>query len=358
MYIVLAILIFGFLIFIHELGHFLTAKSLGVRVNEFAVGMGPVLLRRQRGETAYSLRAFPIGGFCAMEGEDETSADPRAFTSAKWWKRLVILVAGSFMNYLSGLLVLVILLSAAASFSTARIDGFLEGCPLESASGLQVGDTIKSIDGERVYLYDDVGMLLARNQTGRFNLTLERNGKTVALRDFPMEKRDYTVDGETKQMYGLQFAYEEKTPGTVLKNAWGNSLYFVQTVRLGLHDLISGAVGINDMSGPVGIVSVISETGKSAESAGGVGAGVLNVLYLGAFIAINLAVMNLLPLPALDGGRVLCLLLTVVIEAVIRRKLNPRYEGYIHAVGMVLLMGLMAYVSFHDIFRLVTGVTR
>jgi len=351
MYIVLAILIFGFLIFIHELGHFLTAKRMNIQVNEFAVCMGPVLWKKQRGETTYSLRAIPIGGFCAMEGEDETSDNPRAFTSAKWWKRLLVLAAGSFMNFLTGFVVVALLLTALPGFSIPRIDSFMDGCPLESASGLQAGDTIRAIDGERVYVYDDVNMLLSRNKTGVFDLTLERDGKTVRLDNFKMEKQTYTVNGAQQKMYGLRFSYEDKTFGSLLKNAWGSSLYFVQLVRLGLHDLVSGAVGINDMSGPVGIVGTLNETGKEAQSSGGVGAGVWYVLYIGAFIAVNLSVMNLLPLPALDGGRIFCLLLTLIIEAITRRKLNPKYEGYIHGVGMVLLLALMAYITFHDIFK-------
>ena len=166
MYILLAILMFGFLIFIHELGHFLSAKLLDVQVNEFAICMGPVLWQKKKGETTYSLRAIPIGGFCAMEGEDEESDNPRAFPQKSWWRRLVILAAGSFMNYLAGFLAIVILYTGASSYSAPIITDFFEGCPLEASDGLQVGDELYKIDGRRVYLYSDVGTLLSRNKTG------------------------------------------------------------------------------------------------------------------------------------------------------------------------------------------------
>ena len=244
------------------------------------------------------------------------------------------------------------LLSSADGFSTPVIADFYDGCALESQDGLQAGDEFYKIDGERVYIYSDVAMLLARNTTGKFDLELRRDGQTVKLSQFPMEKQTFTVDGQEVELYGMQFATEKKTAGGLLKMAWNNSLYFVQLVKLGLHDLVTGAVGLKDMSGPVGIVKIISDTGNAAKS---VSDGVSNVLYLGAFIAINLAVMNLLPLPALDGGRIVCLLLTAIIEGISRKKLNPKYEGYVHTAGMVLLLALMLFITFHDVFVLFTG---
>lgn len=356
MYIVLAILIFSFLIFIHELGHFLAAKKLGVQVNEFAICMGPVLWQKKIGETAYSLRAIPIGGFCAMEGEDEDSGNPRAFTSVAWWRRLLILVAGSFMNFVAGFLVVLILLSGFGVLSTPEITGFFDNGGLES-QGLQVGDEFLKIDGERVYIYDDVAMLFGRNTTGVFDFTVLRDGEKVRLDDVKMTKGDYEVDGKLVQdKYGINFgAQDEKTVGNVLRHAWNNSVDFARLVRLGLHDLLSGAVSVNEMSGPLGIVDVMKDTGEAAQATGGVGAGVIQVLYLAGFIAINLAVMNLLPIPALDGGRVVCLLLTTAAEKITHRKIDPKYEGYLHAAGMILLLAFMAYVSFHDIFKLFRG---
>ena len=349
MYILIAILIFGFLIFIHELGHFLTAKALDVQVNEFSVCMGPALLKKQRGETLYALRCIPIGGYCAMEGEDEESENPRAFTSKPWWRRLIILAAGSFMNFLAGLLVLVIIYSCVAGFSTPRISSFYDGCPYQSEEGLQVGDELYKIDGRRVFIYSDVGMLLGRNQTGVFDLTVKRNGQLVELKDFEMVPVEYEVNGVKETKYGFYFSREEKTVGAVLKNAWNTAMDFSLIVWMGLEDLISGLVSVKEMTGPVGIVSTIVQTGESSAT---VADGLLNVAYLGAFIAVNLAVMNMLPLPALDGGRVFLLLVNTVFTAITKKKIPSKYEGYVHAAGMIILLALMALITFKDIWTL------
>ena len=350
MYILIAILMFGFLIFIHELGHFISAKLLDVQVNEFAICMGPVLWQKKKGETTYSLRAIPIGGFCAMEGEDEESDNPRAFPQKSWWRRLVILAAGSFMNYLAGFLAIVILYTGASSYSAPIITDFFEGCPLEASDGLQVGDELYKIDGRRVYLYSDVGTLLARNKTGTFDLVVKRDGKLIKLDDFEMKQQLYEVDGEQQLKYGLYFGYEEKTVGTVLKNTWYTALDFARLVWMSLGDLVSGLVSVNDMSGPVGVVSAIAQTGQSAATTAD---GILNILYLGAFIAINLAVMNMLPLPALDGGRAFLLLVNTVFTAITKKKIPSKFEGYIHAAGMILLLAFMAFITFKDIWKLV-----
>ncbi len=350
MYILVAILIFGVLIFVHELGHFLTAKLSGVRVNEFAMCMGPAIFKKTIGETTYSLRCIPIGGYCAMEGEDEESTDPRAFTAQVWWKRLIILVAGSAMNFLAGLIILVILFSTAAGFYSPKITEFQPGCPYESAEGLQVGDEFYSIDGERVYIYSDLSMLWARNASGVYDFVVIRDGEKVHLNDFEFKRIDYTVDGETVQLYGVTFSVVPKTVARVLKEAWYSAIDFCRMVRLGLMDLISGSVSMKEMSGPVGIVSVISQTGNSAETAGEAAG---NIAYLAAFIAVNLAMMNMLPIPALDGGRVFFLLVTGLAEKITGRRIDPKYEGYIHGAGMILLFALMAFVMYNDIVKLI-----
>ena len=248
MYILIAILIFGFLIFIHELGHFLTAKALDVQVNEFSICMCPAIVKKQRGETLYALRCIPVGGYCAMEGEDEESDNPRAFTSKVWWKRLIILAAGSFMNFLTGLVVLAILYSCVSGFSTAKISGFFDGCELQSEQGLQVGDELYKIDGRRVYIYSDVSTLLSRNKTGSYDLVVKRDGKLVELQDFAMQQKLYDVDGVQQYKYGLYFGYEEKTVGTVLKNTWYTALDFARLAWMSLGDLVSGLVSVNDLS--------------------------------------------------------------------------------------------------------------
>ena len=353
MYLVIAILMFSFLIFIHEFGHFITAKLFGVKVNEFAIFMGPRLLHWGKGETEYSLRLLPIGGYCAMEGEDGSSDDPRSFTAKAPWKRCIILAAGAFMNFLTGFLILVVLYASATGFRTLEITGFVEGCPLEGENGLQVGDVLEEVDGDNLYIFSDFQMLTDRAGEGPMDLTVRRNGERIVLEDVDMTKRDYVVDGETQHIYGLVLGgVEEKTIGSLLKNAWYTSIDFARMVKMGLLDLISGRAGMEDMSGPVGIVDTIQETGQSAETTS---EGVMNVVYFGAFIAINLAFMNMLPIPALDGGHIFLLLVTWLIETVTRRKIDPKYEAYIHAAGLVVLLGFMVLVTFNDVARLITG---
>ena len=349
MYILLAILIFGVLIFVHELGHFLTAKLFGVRVNEFSMCMGPAIVQKTVGETTYSLRCLPVGGYCAMEGEDGDSTDPRAFTAKPAWQRAIILVAGAGMNLLVGLLILLVLYAPAQQFVTTQIAGFFDGCPLEGPDGLQAGDVIVSVDGERVYLNSDLTMLLERGSDTVYDIVVRRDGKRVKLKDFRMEKQTYVLDGQETLKYGLNFAITDNSPLQTLKYTWNSACNFARLVRLGLTDLFTGAVGLKDMSGPVGIVQVINETGSSASSAS---EGVADVFYLGAFLAVNLALMNLLPFPALDGGRVFFLIVTALLETILRRKIDPKYEGYIHAAGMVVLLGLIAVITCKDIIGL------
>lgn len=353
MSILFAILLFSVLIFVHELGHFLTAKAAGIQVNEFSLFMGPAIFKKQVGETLYAIRCVPIGGYCAMEGEDGDSENPRSFNKAAWWKRLIVLVAGAAMNFLAGLLILVIVFAPAEQFVTPVISQIEEGCTLGGEDGLWVGDRIWSLDGERIYVQSDFSMLLMLNGGDVHNLVVERNGEKVALENFQMEKHEFdNGDGTSSLRYGFSFSLQEANLGNTLRYVWNTAMDTVRIVRLSLTMLLTGQAGLKDMSGPVGIVQQINNT---AEASPNTTAAVYNMLYFGAFIAINLAVMNLLPLPALDGGRVVCLLLTTAVEAVTRKKINPKYEGYLHGAGMVLLLLLMALITFKDIFTIVKG---
>ena len=269
MYILIAILMFGVLIFVHELGHFLTAKALDVQVNEFSICMGPALWKKQRGETLYAVRCIPHRRLLRDGGRGRGVGQSARFHGKALVKRTIILVAGSVMNFLTGLLVLAILYSSVAGFSTAKITGFFDGCPLQSEQGLQVDDELYKIDGRRVFIYSDVGTLLARNKTGNFDLVVKRDGQLVELNDFEMTPQLYTVDGVEQYKYGLYFGAEEKTFATVVKNTWYTALDFGRLVWMGLEDLISGMVSVKEMSGPVGIVSVIAETGGERPSASG-----------------------------------------------------------------------------------------
>lgn len=351
MYIIIAIIIFGILIAIHEFGHFTAAKLCGVKVEEFAIGMGPALFKKQKGETVYALRILPIGGFCAMAGEDEESDDPRAFTNQGFWKKFVILCAGSFMNLVLGIVLILIMYAGAQAFVTPTIDHFMDGCPYEGTEAMQAGDTFYSIDGQRIYLVSDVSSFLMRGD-GVYDIVMLRDGEKVELKDFALTTKTYAEYANEGPKYGFVFGYTEATFGTKLEYTWNTTLEFSRLVWLGLGDLINGKVGLKDMSGPVGIVDMMNEVGQQAESAK---AAADNLLYISAFIAVNLAIMNMLPIPALDGGRVFLMIVTVIIEAVSRKKLDPKYEGYIHLGGMVLLLGLMALVMYNDIAKLIMG---
>ena len=348
MSVLFAILLFSFLIFIHELGHFVAAKLSGVQVNEFALFMGPAVFKKQIGETLYTIRTIPIGGYCAMEGEDEDTDNPRSFQKAAVWKRLVILVAGAAMNFVAGLLLLALVYAPVQQFAVPVIDFFEEGCVLNSPDGLQAGDRFLEVDGEKVYVSSDFSLLLSLNPGDVHDLVVERNGNKVILDDFHLVKAQFPDgNGGTSLRYGFSFGLEEATFSNKISYVWNTAMNTVRMVRLSLKMLLTGQAGLSDMGGPVMIVDQMAQVADAAPTALDA---LLNMLYFGAFIAINLAVMNLLPIPALDGGRVVGLLITAAIEAVTRKKLNPKYEGFVHGAGMLLLLGLMVVILFKDIF--------
>ena len=353
MSVLFAILLFSILIFIHEFGHFAAAKLSGVQVNEFSMFMGPALWKKQIGETLYSVRLIPIGGYCAMEGEDEDTDNPRSFQKAAWWKRLIILVAGAAMNFIMGVLLMVIVYLPAQAVVEPVIDSFESFSTVDGEHGLQVGDRILEVDGEKIYVQSDFSLILGLNPGEYHDLVVEREGKKVEIPNLHMEKHQVTrEDGSKQLLFGMNFTLQELNFAGKLRYAWYQCLDTIRLVRLSLQMLITGQAGLADMSGPVGIVQQMSTV---AEASPTVMDALLNMLYFGAFIAINLAVMNLLPIPALDGGRVVGVLITTAVETIIRKKLNPKYEGYLHGAGMVFLLGLMAVIMFKDIFVLFRG---
>ena len=352
MSIIFAILIFSFLIFIHELGHFVVAKMSGVQVNEFALFMGPALIKWKRGETLYSIRCIPIGGYCAMEGEDSDTDNPRAFKRVAWWKQLCILLAGAFMNFVTGVVIFAALLLPQDQVVVPEVREFTDCCIFQGEQGLQVGDRILEIDGERIYLNNDISIMLTLNQTGVFDVVVERDGREVVLNDLQMAHTHLDENGQEYVHYGFGFGtVKDATFGDRMQNVWYTTVDNIRNVRLSLQMLFTGQAGLKDMTGPIGI---IDQMGQMAEDSASTGEAVMNMLYFGGFIAVNLAVMNLLPIPALDGGRALALLLTTMVEKITRKKINPKYEGYIHMAGMVLLLALMAIILFKDVFTIFT----
>ena len=352
-FILAAILIFGVLVAVHELGHFLAAKLCGVRVNEFSIGMGPLLWHKETEETQYSWRLFPIGGFCAMEGEDEDTGDERSFVRQGFWKKFLILAAGSGMNFLMGLVIVLGLYAGAAAFYTDEISGFAPEFALSGETGLMEGDQFYKINGYRTYLRGDASLFLSYHQGETIDLEVIRDGEKVVLEDFPMTRQTYTdSDGKTYTGFGLYVGahVNEATFLSRIRYAWYQTLDFVQMVWFSLVQLVSGGASMEDLSGPVGIVSTITEVGASAETAG---AAWRQILYFAALLAVNLAVMNLLPIPALDGGRIFFLLVDAVAMLLFRRRVPEKYQAAVNTIGFVVLMGFMLLVTLQDVWKLI-----
>ena len=353
MSILFAILLFSFLIFIHELGHFVAAKLSGVQVNEFSMFMGPAIIKKQVGETLYSLRCIPIGGYCAMEGEDTDTDNPRSFQKAAWWKRLIILVAGAALNFVAGFLIFACLYVPSSQIVEPVIAEFADCCIFNGEEGLQEGDKLLELDGEKVYVNSDISLILQVNNTVRHDVKVLRGEEVLEFLDLNMAHTHEDENGKEYLHYGFSFGQVKEADFLErLHYAWKVTLDNVRNVRLSLQMLFTGQAGMQDMTGVVGIVHIMSDVAAESDSAK---MAILNMLSFGGMIAVNLAVMNLLPIPALDGGRVVCLLLTTAVEAVTKKKINPKYEGYIHAVGMVLLLGLMIVIMFKDVFFIFKG---
>lgn len=353
--ILVALLVFGVLIFVHEFGHFIAAKQSGIKVNEFAMGMGPTILKRQKGETVYALRLFPIGGFCAMEGADEESEDARAFGRAPLLNRMIVILAGSAMNLLLGLIIFGILSTWQPMLTTTVVDRFAKTAVTNQ--WLQAGDKIRKINNHAVRSSHDVGYELMRDRDGVMDILVARptaDGKTenVLLRAVAFQMEDF---GEGVSMPKIDFAVKGVEP--TFLGVVQNSIYWtgstVKQVWGSLADLVTGRFGMSQLSGPVGITKVVGEAAKQASEKTPEGAvnkaAIEYLLNLIAFITVNLGVFNLLPLPALDGGRFIFL----AIEAVRRKPVDPRYEGYVHGVGFMLLIGLIIFATFNDIARII-----
>ena len=353
MSILFATFLFSVLIFVHELGHFAAAKLSGVQVNEFSMFMGPAIFKKQVGETLYAIRCIPIGGYCAMEGEDQDTENPRSFQKAAWWKRLIILVAGAAMNFIAGLLIFAVLYLPGNEIVVPVITEFTDCCIFNHENGLQKGDEILELDGEKIYVNGDVSVILQINPTVHHDVVVLRDGEKLVFNDLEMAHTHTNDDGQEYLHYGISYGQVRSANFfQKLDFVWKVTLDNVRNVRLSLQMLFSGKASVKDVSGPVGIVSMMSEVAESSEDSR---MAILSMLSFGGMIAVNLAVMNLLPIPALDGGRVVGLLITTVVEGITKKKINPKYEGYLHAAGMILLLGLMAVIMFKDIFVIFKG---
>lgn len=334
MTVIYAILLFCVLIFIHELGHFAAAKACGIRVNEFAIGMGPALFKKTKGDTEYSVRAFPIGGFCAMEGEDEESDDPRGFNNKKAWQKAIVVIAGPLMNFLLAILLMIVIVAVTGT-ATTSIDRFTKGSNGEKA-GLRVGDTITQIDNNKIKEWSDVQTALNGKKKGnKVNVIVTRDGNTVKT-SVPLTEEDgRTLIGITPRM--------ERSVGTAVSDGIKNTFISAGSMYKVIKQLFSGDVSAKELSGPVGIIYIVNKS---------VNQGFMYFIYLMAILSINLAIVNLLPFPALDGGR----LVFIIIRKITGKMITDRMEGMVNIAGLALLMILMVYITWNDIIRFIVPI--
>lgn len=440
--ILIGVLLFELIIFIHEFGHFITAKKSGIKVNEFSLGMGPKIFSFGKGETKYSLRVFPIGGFCAMEGEDEESPEPRAFNNAKVWKRMIVIIAGAVMNIILGFVLMFVVVVQQDAYSSTEVQSF-PATSFSSCTGLQSGDVIKEINGYgistsmdfnypistaelktvdgstleiykedcgnnlynmAVNLVQDKNNKLSDEQVSKVNELLSKSTNDIVkakskedaysiyenyykeindacgIKDYKVEKiveketrNRYTADilvernGEEKLLKSVQFfTYTtkdnsdpqvsidfyvkpiEKTIGSVLSQTFKQTISTCKMIYASLGGLLTGKFGLKDMSGPIGIASAVTTVASESLSSGFMSA-VNSIIYVMMIITVNLGLFNMLPFPALDGGRFVFL----IIEAIRGKSVPRKVEAIVNGIGMGLLILLMILITANDIFKLI-----
>lgn len=342
MKIIIAIVVFSIMILFHELGHFLLAKANGIRVNEFCLGLGPTIFGVQKGETKYALKLFPIGGACVMEGEDEESADDRAFGKKSVWARISVVIAGPLFNFLMAFVFSFILL-CNIGYDLPVLSGVSEGFPASEA-GLMAGDTIVKLGNTRIHFYRDIRTYAQFHPGETVPVVYERDGEQYQTELTPLYDEEYGI-----YLYGF-LGSTERTTGNVFENikySFYEVKYWISATLGSLKALVTGQVSMNEMGGPVAIVGMIGEGYEQSVSLGFL-ALFLQMLYITIFLSANLGVMNLLPIPALDGGRLLFLLLEVIRG----KRIDPDKEGMVHFVGLLLLFALMIFVLFNDVRRI------
>ena len=368
-----ALIVFSAVIAIHEFGHFTVAKLCGIQVNEFSIGMGPALWKKIYKGTQYSLRALPVGGYVALEGEESPESQqeplsPRSgadsspdrgakseeeepsvtsggrgvsLNEAPVWQRMLVMAAGAFMNFVLGFVVLVLLISARNEPITSRVIYKINEGALCGQTGLEAGDKVLAVNGRRCFVANDILYELVRTEAYRADFTVKRDGQKVELPDVQFDTWQ-DDSGETHMSLGFVVYGIKKTPVSVLKEAWNSTLYYGRIVFTSLADLLRGRESINNLSGPVGIVTAIGQAASY---------GWQDLLELLALITINLGIFNLLPFPALDGGKVVFL----IVEGVTGRAVPEKLQSVLTIAAFGLLFGLMIFATYNDIVRLVTG---
>ena len=374
---IVTILIFLILISLHEFGHFVMAKSVGVPVLEFSIGMGPALFKKQGKETLYSLRAFPVGGYCKLEGEDSESASPDGFSNQKLWKRFLVVSAGAILNLVLGFVLFVVIVGMSGPFRSNIVSSVDERAYV-SESGLLQGDKIIEINGKKVSFYEDISLYTSEfDENTDFELTVIRNGEKKTITSKPSKNITTYTYGEdyvevtddingitettrednveipdeyvgesgtiTRYIIGFVPKIEEVTIKNIIPQGWNYTLFTTKSIYKSLFELFSGKSGLENVSGPVGVVTVVNDAVNSGENWH------INVLFIMAMLTVNLGIFNLLPLPALDGGR----LFFMLIELVRGKPVPPEKEGMVHTIGLVLLLLLAVVIFFSDIMKIV-----
>lgn len=374
--VLVTLLIFLVMITLHEFGHFIMAKVLGVNVLEFAIGMGPAIFKKKGKDTLYSIRIFPIGGYCRLEGEDSESEDKGAFCNQKLWKRFLIVSAGAVLNLILGFILFAVFVGVTSPFASNTI-GKVEERSYLAESGVMAGDKIVAINGHKINFYDDITLYSQEfTKDTEFELTVKRNGEKLDFQVKPSESKTTITYGEnyadivdvingvektyrrelqdipeqyigkteetTRFLIGFEPKKEEVTITNILPQAWYNTVFITKSIYMALGDLVTGKTGLENMAGPVGVGQVVGAAVNSGADSG------INILLIVAMLTVNLGIFNLLPLPALDGGR----LFFMLIELVRGKPVPPEKEGIVHTIGLLLLLALAVVVFFNDIFRI------
>ncbi len=329
MNIIIALLVFGIIVLFHEFGHFIIAKASGVKIHEFAIGMGPKLASIQGKETLYSIRALPIGGYVKMLGENEASDDERSFGNKSIFKRIAIIAAGPIMNFILAVILFAVIFMSVGTPSTV-VKETMEGYPAQQA-GIIKGDKIVEIDGEKISEWNDITSIIGPSAGEKIEISIERDGNVL-------HKEIVPKDEEGRGMIGI-VPGNEKNVIHSLKYSVQRTMWILSQMLGFLVKLIGGNAASSEVVGPVGIINVVGEAAKI---------GFLNVLSLAAVISINLGLLNLLPIPALDGSRILFL----IVELIRGKKIDQEKEGFIHFIGFALLIGFMIFITYKDVIQL------
>ena len=335
--IISAVLIFCVIVVVHEFGHFIVARKCGIDVQEFAIGMGPVIFKKQGKHTLFTLRLLPLGGFCSM-GEDEESDNENSFRNKSVWRRIAVIAAGAIMNLILGFILSLIIFLVAGKVTTTIIAEIVPSSGCETA-GMAVGDRITKVNGLHIFTANDIIYELRNDEDGILDFVVERDGEKLT---FNGVKFGLTVDEETGERvlnYDFKVYMKNMTAAELLPAAANKFMYYSRLILMSLRDLISGKYGLNNLQGPVGIVTVISESAQES------GFDIGYLLDIAMLISVNVGIFNLLPLPALDGGR----LVFLIIEAIRRKPIKAETEGMVHFAGFALLMLLMIIVTFNDV---------